>query len=86
MIVLKRVDATAGINRWYMVSVQQTLLEPVAVVCAWGSRKSRWQQLRVLPVDTCEAATKLADKIVKNKQKRGYEIVRKTDGHSARCV
>jgi len=74
VIVLKRGDVTAGINRWYMVSVQQTLLEPVAVVCAWGSRKSRWQRLRVLPVDSCEAAKNWPTELSKRSRNVGMRL------------
>ena len=46
---LKRVDPEEHMDRWYMVFVQATLFEPVAVICAWGNRRNSYQQLRVLP-------------------------------------
>ena len=36
MVILKRVEPEEKVDRWYMVTVQPTLLEPVAVVCAYG--------------------------------------------------
>ena len=47
MVVLKRVDPEANMNRTYMVTVQPTLLDTVAVVYAWGSRESSQLQVRV---------------------------------------
>ena len=48
----------------YMITVQATLLEPLAVVCAYGSWETPWQQLRVLPVSSSTEAQDLADTIL----------------------
>ena len=53
---LKRVDPEEHMDRWYMVFVQATLFEPVAVICAWGNRRNSYQQLRVLPARSDDEA------------------------------
>jgi len=58
---------------WYLVTVQQTLLDPVAVVCQYGRRHTTWQQTRVLPANSADEARTLAKKIVAAKLKRGYK-------------
>jgi hypothetical protein len=35
--LLKRFEPEENVNRWYLVHVQPTLFEPIAVICAWGS-------------------------------------------------
>jgi predicted DNA-binding WGR domain protein len=37
---LTHVDPDENMNRWYTVMVQPTLLDPVAVITAWGSREN----------------------------------------------
>ena len=59
-------------DRWYTVLVQPTLLDPIAVICAWGNRQTAWQQMRVLPATSLAEALALANKIVAQKQRRGY--------------
>ena len=75
MVVLKRVDPEESMNRFYTVTVQPTLLDPVAVVYAWGSRESSQQQVRVLPMASQVEAEALAEKMVRQKCKRGYVVV-----------
>ena len=72
---LKRVDPEENMDRWYMVFVQASLLDPVAVICAWGNRRNSYQQLRVLPAASWEEAHETAQDMVKKKVARGYEIV-----------
>jgi predicted DNA-binding WGR domain protein len=72
---LKRVDPDNNMDRWYMVIVQASLLDPVAVICAWGNRRNSYQQLRVLPVASWEEALQAAQGIVKQKLGRGYEVI-----------
>ena len=69
---LIRVDSEENMNRWYLVFIQATLLEPIAVMCMWGSRDTAYQQTKVTPVATLQEAEILAEKIVKDKIKRGY--------------
>lgn len=69
---LTKVDPDENINRWYLVFVQATLLDPMAVTCMWGSRETTWQQLRILPAASLHEAEVLAGKIIRGKIKRGY--------------
>ena len=74
---MKRVDPEENMDRWYMVHVQATLFEPLAVVCAWGDRRTTYQRLRILPVATAGEAEALASQIIAQKLRRGYEFVLK---------
>ena len=69
---LIRVDLEKHMDRHYSVAIQPTLLDPVAVVCVWGSRRSRYQRVQVHPMATREDAQKVAEKIVRGKIRRGY--------------
>jgi predicted DNA-binding WGR domain protein len=71
-ITLIRVDLEKHMDRRYSVAVQPTLLDPLAVVCIWGSRRGGYQRLQVHPAATPEEARKLAEKIVRTKLRRGY--------------
>jgi predicted DNA-binding WGR domain protein len=75
LAVMKRVEPEENMDRWYMVAVQATLFEPVAVVCAWGSRETTYQQLRIFPAENEREAQALATNIVAQKLKRGYVMV-----------
>ena len=69
---LIRVDLERRMDRRYSVAVQPTLLDPLAVVCVWGSRRGSYQRARAYPVPTPDEAQKLAGKIVRAKVRRGY--------------
>ncbi len=75
--LLTRIDPDEQMNRWYIVAVQSTLFEPIAVITAWGSRNSDWQQWRAFPAESLAAAQETAESIIIAKQKRGYQIVQK---------
>lgn len=75
MTLLKRVEPEQHMNRWYMIAVQATLLDPIAVICAYGSRESTWQRVHIIPKDSRTEAEIFAEGILKRKLKRGYEIV-----------
>lgn len=75
MTLLVKVDPQEHMDRWYMVTIQPTLLDELAVVCAYGSRHTGWQRIRILPVDSEEAAQALAQKIVNAKLRRDYVLV-----------
>ena len=77
---LKRVDPEENMDRWYMVFVQSSLLDPNAVICAWGNRRNSYQQLRILPAASREEALETARDMVKKKLARGYEIVSEVKG------
>ena len=74
MIILHRVAPEHHQYRWYSVRVESTLLDPWAVVCAWGSLKSNYRQQRAIPCESKEDAERLALQIIARKQKRGYKI------------
>ena len=74
-ILLKKVDAANNVNRWYAVFIQATLFDKIAVITAWGSLETSYQQTRSEPADTKELALRRADEIIQSKIKRGYQIV-----------
>ena len=74
MALLIRIEPEMNMDRWYSVCVQPTLLDPVAVVCAWGNRRTNYLRTLVLPTDSSEKAMKLADYIVTRKIRRGYTV------------
>ncbi len=74
MILLSHIEPTENLNRWYLVSIQATLFFPCAVIIAWGRRDNDFQQWRAIPADTLDHAQELADKIVKKKLQRGYQV------------
>lgn len=69
---LIRVDPDKHMNRRYSVVVQSTLLEPVAVICVWGSRQGSYQRMQIHPATTPEEAQQTAKKIIRVKLRRGY--------------
>jgi predicted DNA-binding WGR domain protein len=69
---LIRIDPDKHMDRRYSVAVQPTLLDPVAVVCVWGSRRGHYQRLRLLPAALVAEAESLAEQIVQAKIRRGY--------------
>lgn len=69
---LIRVDLEKHMDRRYSVAIQPTLLDPVAVVCVWGSRRSSYQRLQVHPSASQEEAQEVAERIVRAKIRRGY--------------
>ena len=69
---LIRVDLEKHMDRRYSVAIQPTLLDRVAVVCVWGSRRSSYQRMQVHPASTREEAQQVAEKIVRSKIRRGY--------------
>lgn len=74
MTLLSHVEPTENLNRWYLVSIQATLFFPCAVVIAWGRRDNDFQQWRAISVETSDQAQELANRIVKKKLQRGYQI------------
>lgn len=69
---LVRVDLEKHMYRRYSIIIQPTLLDSVAVICIWGSRRSSYQRVQVHPATTREDAQKVAQKIVRAKIQRGY--------------
>jgi hypothetical protein len=58
-------------NRWYKVTVQATLFDPWVVICEWGSRSNTYLRVRLLPTNSLEEATSLAERIIIRKIKQG---------------
>ena len=76
MTVLVRKEPEQNMDRNYTVLIQPTLFEPLAVICLWGNRKTAWQRMRVLPVESAAEAKALAEKVVERKIRRGYRCIR----------
>ena len=74
MILLTRVESEKNMNRWYSISVQPTLLDPLAVIYAWGNRRTNYQRVRVLPVESQKAAAGIVEDLVARKVRRGYQV------------
>jgi predicted DNA-binding WGR domain protein len=72
MSILTRIEPERSMDRWYFVGVQPTLLEPWAVICAWGNRRTRYARMRSLPAESLEVAEEIAATIVARKVRRGY--------------
>ena len=75
LTVLRRIEPDENMDRYYIVTIQATLFDPIAVVCQYGSRHTAWQQMRVIPVADAAEAEELAAAIVKAKVGWGYEVV-----------
>ncbi len=77
---LTRIDPATNASRWYAVGVQSTLLDDIAVVRFWGSRKTAFQQMKVELFADVDEARAAADKLIRAKvrQKNSYRI---TAGH-----
>lgn len=69
---LIRVDPARNIHRWYVVGVQATLLDAWAVVCGWGSLRTRYERWRIIPCADEHHARRLAKQITARKRQRGY--------------
>jgi predicted DNA-binding WGR domain protein len=80
MSMLTRIEPENNMDRWYFVGVQPTLLEPWAVICAWGNRRTRYMRMRSLPVESLEVAEEIAAANVARKVRRGYLITGKGEG------
>lgn len=76
VVLLRRFNPEENMNRWYMVQIQPTLLDPIAVICSWGNRDTSWARSRILPMDSLEQAKEEAEKIIAAKIKRGYKRIR----------
>ncbi len=74
---MTRIDPDENANRWYAIGVQPSLLDPVAVICFWGSCETTFQQMQIEPFVDQEAAREAADRVIRSKvrQKGNYRIV-----------
>jgi predicted DNA-binding WGR domain protein len=69
------VDAQENENRWYAVGVQPSLFDAAAVIRFWGSREKDYQQGMVRAFDDAETARDAADRLIRAKLRRKYQIV-----------
>jgi len=76
MALLQRISPEENMNRWYFVAIQPTLFDKFAVVIAWGRRDNEFQQWRAIPAVSDEQARQMVDKIVRQKLRRGYQLIR----------
>jgi len=72
LALLQRVEPDENMDRWYLVTVQPSLLDDIAVVVAYGSRHTDWQQVRVMPAQSLSDAHHIAQNIIAGKLKKGY--------------
>ncbi len=71
---LKRIDAAAGMARFYVVTIQPTLFGEWAVVREWGRiGQGGTVRDRVLPSE--QEARSVAEEIIVSKARRGYRRV-----------
>ncbi len=82
MTLLIRTEPEKNLNRWYSVCVQPTLLDFVAVVCAWGRRHTSYQRVRILPAESPEIAKEIAVSIVIQKTRRGCSVKLSTEAYT----
>jgi predicted DNA-binding WGR domain protein len=81
LAIMKRIEPEENMDRWYLVAVQATLFDPVAVITAWGSRETTYQQMRIFPTGSEEEALDLAARIVGQKLRLGYILI-----HESGCA
>ena len=78
LVVLKNTQAQVNTDpwykedkdRWFMVVVQSTLFEAMAVVCYWGDCLNDMQGMRILPARSKAAAMRMASAIVTDRVDR----------------
>ncbi len=71
---LERVNYEHRVNRWYVVAVQASLFDEVALIRFWGSRGTDFQQMRVDPFDDVDTARDAAERLIREKVRKGYRI------------
>ena len=72
-MLLHKIIPEQKMARFYEVHVQSTLLDSHAVVCTWGSIKNGAHRVRMIKTQTKEEAEKIAERIVRQKTKKGYK-------------
>jgi predicted DNA-binding WGR domain protein len=72
-MLLYKVVPKQKMARFYEVHVQSTLLDSHAVVCTWGSIKNGAHRVRMIKTQTKEEAEKIAERIIRQKTKKGYK-------------
>jgi predicted DNA-binding WGR domain protein len=72
---LQHMDYGQNVNHFYLVGVQPSLFDNVALIRFWGSRQNTSQRVIVQPFDDQASARAAADRLIQQKVKRGYLIV-----------
>ena len=73
LLVLDRIDATCNMSRYYVLSIEPTMFEDVALVREWGRTGTAGRRRIDLHADAGAARTAL-DSWLKRKVKRGYSL------------
>ncbi len=71
---MSRIDPDKNANRWYLIGIQPSLFDPIALIRFWGSRTTTYQQVMVQPFDDQETAREAADKLICDKVRSGYRV------------
>ena len=74
-MLFRRIDPARNMYRWYSLSVQPTLFDSRAVICAWGKMRTSYQRMRILPADSVEEAEKIFGRLTTKRLRRGYTPV-----------
>jgi len=73
-IILRRVDPTQNMARFYRIQMQPTLFGGVTVIREWG-RIGQAGTCRHDQYDTAEIAQSALEKLWRSKLRRGYHLV-----------
>jgi len=84
-MLFRRVDPALNMYRWYSLSVQPTLFDSCAVICAWGRMRTLYQRMRIIPAASLEQAMAIATKIAAKKVRRGYKETCQADCQPTDC-
>ncbi len=79
--LLHRINVEKNEARFYMVQVGPSLLEQHCVLRIWG-RIGGHQRSMISSCDSDEDAQRLADRVVRRRLKRGYQIVNVNGGQN----
>lgn len=69
---LVKIDTEKHMFRWYVVGIQSTLIDGIAVVYGWGSLKSTFQHWRSIRVRSQKEAEMIVKRILEQRKKKGY--------------
>lgn len=70
--VLHKVNPEANCRRFYRVAVESSLFDEITLTRAWGRIGGKRRQLAPTAYSDQKAATKAAEKIIREKVKKGY--------------
>lgn len=72
-MLLVHIDPIQRMDRWYSVEVAPTLFEACVVVCRWGSRRTAYQQARVVAIAPDQAEA-VSTALAARKIAKGYVV------------